>query len=159
MLQSNRKFMNALPLLVAAAFFSAGNVTAADAPLSATAVSDKFPAAYASLPKKKGGACGFDQSKIVSDLRLISGWGIISAKDGAVPEAIVVGIISADGEKFVTTTKQKRDDVAKYFKNPGLLESGFNALVSKTDGPMRAKVNIYQVYQGSVYACAQSGAI
>jgi len=123
-------------------------------PLSnATNISPAFPAAYASLPKKAGGACGFDQPKIEGDNQFVSGWAAISAKDGALAEAIVVGVSANGSEKFAVTSKQKREDVAKYFSNPSLIDSGFSVYISKANVSTGSKVILYQVFQGGVYAC------
>lgn len=120
---------------------------------NATNISAIFPAAYASLPKKAGGACGFDQPKIDGDNQFISGWAAISAKDGTLAEAMVIGVSANGSEKFALTTKQKREDVAKYFNNPALIDSGFSVYVSKADILPGSKVILYQVFQGGVYAC------
>ena len=58
-----------------------------------------LPAEYAAFPKKKGGACGVDQPKIEGDNQFISGWAAISAKDGSLPDVMVVGISANGSEK------------------------------------------------------------
>jgi|GEM_PF-6504877 len=120
---------------------------------NATNISTAFPAVYASLPKKAGGACAFDQPKIDGDNQFISGWAAISTKDGSIAEAKVLGISSSGVEKFVLTSQQKREDVVNYFKNPALMESGFSVYVSRTGITAGSKVTLYQVFQGSVYVC------
>jgi hypothetical protein len=124
-----------------------------------TNVSTVFPAAYASLPKKIGGACGFDQPKIDGDNHFISGWSAISTKDGTLAEAMVVGISTNGSEKFAVASKQKREDVVKYFKNPALLDSGFSLYVGKAAISSGSKVTLYQVFQGGIYACDVTAAI
>lgn len=126
---------------------------------NATKISTAFPAAYASLPKKTGGVCGFDQPKSDGDNQFISGWAAISAKDGALAEAIVVGISASGGEKFAVASKQKREDVVKYFNNPALIDSGFSLYVGKADIPPGSKMTLYQVFQGSVYTCEVTAAL
>jgi hypothetical protein len=118
-----------------------------------TNVSTVFPAAYASLPKKIGGGCGFDQPKIEGEYHFISGWSAISTKDGALAEAVVVGISANGSEKFAVASKQKREDVVKYFNNSALIDSGFSVYVGKSDISSGSKVILYQVFQGGVYAC------
>lgn len=120
---------------------------------NATNISSAFPAAYASLPKKAGGGCGFDQPKIDGDNQFVSGWAAISTKDGSLAEAIVVGVSANGSEKFALASKQKREDVVKYFNNTALVDSGFSAYISKADAPAGSKVILYQVFQGGVYAC------
>ena len=116
-------------------------------------ISTVFPAVYANFPKKVGGACAFDQPKIDSDKQFISGWAAISAKDGSLAEAKFLGISFNGVEKFVFTSKQKREDVVNYFKNPALMESGFSAYINKTEISAGSKVILYQVFQGGVYPC------
>ena len=126
---------------------------------NATNISATFPAAYASLPKKAGGACGFDQPKIDGDNQFISGWAAISPKDGVVAEAMVVGFSANGSEKFAVTSKQKREDVVKYFNNPALIDSGFSVYVNKADILSGSKVILYHVFQGGVYACEVTAAL
>lgn len=118
-----------------------------------TNTSATFPAAYASLPKKAGGTCAFDQPVIEGDTQFISGWAFISATDGVLAETVVLGITVNGSEKFAMTSKEKRDDVAKYFKNQAILDSGFSAYLNKVDVPSGSNVSVYQVFQGVVYRC------
>jgi hypothetical protein len=120
---------------------------------NATNISSVFPASYASLPKKAGGACGFDQPIIDGDNRFFSGWAVISAKDGSLAETIVLGFSTSGTEKFAVTSKQRREDVAKYFSNTSLIDSGFSVYISKAEIPAGSRVILYQVFQGGVYTC------
>ena len=117
------------------------------------ALVDGFPQTFASLPRSEGGACGFDQSKVDGDNQFVSGWAAISAKDGSLAEAIVIGVSINATEKFAVATKQKREDVAKYYTNPALLDSGFNVYLPKANVPTGAKLTLYQVFQGHIYSC------
>ena len=112
-----------------------------------------FPSAYGSLPKKSGGACAFDQLNVEGGNRLVSGWAAISTKDGALAEAIVVGVQANKTEKFAVASKQKRDDVARYFSSPALIDSGFSLYIKMVDAPVGSRVVLYQVFQGVVYTC------
>ena len=112
-----------------------------------------FPAAYAGFPRKAGGTCAFDQPAIDGDSKFFSGWGFISATDSALAEAMLVGISSGGTEKFAVLTKTKREDVAKYFKNPAVMDSGFSIYVSKADIPHGSKATVYQIFQGIAYVC------
>lgn len=132
---------------------------AATAGGNATSISTAFPSVYANLPKKAGGACGFDQPKNDGDNKFISGWAAISAKDGALAEAMVVGISANGSEKFAVASKQKREDVVKYFNNPALIDSGFSVYVGKSDISSGSKVILYQIFQGAVYACEATAAL
>ena len=152
-----------LPLVFAASLLAGcdGGVpsTTVSVISNATDISSAFPDAYASLPKKAGGACGFDQLKIDGDSYFISGWSAISTKDGTLAEAMVVGISTKGSEKFAVASKQKREDVVKYFKNPALLDSGFSLYVGKAAISSGSKVILYQVFQGGIYACDVTAAI
>jgi hypothetical protein len=118
-----------------------------------------FPEPYANFPKKSGGACGFDQVKDDNESKFISGWAAISTKDGALPEAVVIGVSVNGSEKFIVASKQKRDDVAKYFNNPTLVDSGFSVYVNKAAATVGSKLTVYQVFQGVVYACEVSATL
>ena len=96
---------------------------------------------------------------ISSGLTNGAGWAAISAKDGVLAEAMVVGVSANGSEKFAVTSKQKREDVAKYFNNPALIDSGFSVYVRKADIFSESKVILYQVFQGGVYACEVTAAL
>ncbi|WP_044530052.1 hypothetical protein [Herbaspirillum sp. B65] len=130
-----------------------GESNAGSAKGDASSSSYALPTAYASLPKKKGGACDFDRHPSQGDDRLISGWAMISAKDGTLAEAMVLGFSSNGSEKFVVSPMLKREDVAKYFNNPALIDSGFGVSLKRSEIAAGAKVTVYQVFQGALYAC------
>ena len=117
------------------------------------ALLDELPSQYASFPKMNGGACGFSQPKVEGELKVVSGWSVISAKEGVLAETVVLGIASKGRERFAPVTKQKREDVVKFFNSAGLLESGFSAHVATIDVPDGAVLAIYQVFQGKVIKC------
>jgi len=120
---------------------------------SALPLAPSLPTVYASLPKKNGGACGFDQPKVEGENQFVSGWAAISTTDGVLADATMISISANGTEKFAVVSKQKRDDVANYFKNSALAESGFSAYINKAEVPTGAKATRYQMFQGTIYSC------
>lgn len=112
-----------------------------------------LPEAYIGLPQKKGGLCAFDTPSAEGNNKFISGWAVISAKDGVIAEKILLKVTVNGVDRFLNPSEQKRDDVAKYFNSPMLVDSGFSAYVKKEDLPMNATVSLLQVFEGSLYNC------
>lgn len=132
---------------------SGGATKSVDPIKSETKIYSTFPDAYAGFQRKTGGACGFDQPKTEGENYYFSGWATISAKDGILAETIVIGLLNGNMENFVIPSKQKRQDVADYFKSPSLLNSGFSVYLDKKYLSSASKVVAYQVFQGGIYAC------
>lgn len=68
----------------------------------------------------------------------VTGWGAISVKDGVIASDIAIALKSksAQGTRlFATATKEKRQDVADYFKNPASVDTGFIAAIDLSDVP------------------------
>jgi hypothetical protein len=57
---------------------------------------------------------------------------------------------------FAITKQQKRDDVVKYFNNPQLLNSGFQASVDTKQLKGAKSAKLYQLFQGKIYTCEVS---
>lgn len=116
-------------------------------------LSDKFQPQYDPLPRGKGGACVFGQPVVEGEFKLLTGWAAISASEGVIAEEVVLGVTFNGQERFTLVTKQKREDVVKYFNSAGLLESGFAVHLNLKDAPAGAVLAIYQVFQGKIYKC------
>jgi hypothetical protein len=115
-------------------------------------ITTQLPLVASSLSNKIGGACAFEKPQIEGDYQFISGWALIS-KD-TLAESIFLGIKANGVERFTPTlNREKREDVAKYFNNLNLLNSGFAAYIKKSDVPKGSKVTLYQISQGGVYTC------
>lgn len=105
----------------------ASEAPAASAP-SAT-LAKELPSDYKSWPEAAAvGACSIDPARINSDGSVgLTGWGIINAATGEVPENFLLEIEKDGSTYYVVTTTTERKDVATKLNNPALLRSGFSA--------------------------------
>ena len=115
-------------------------------------IGKELPAVASSYSKNIGGACAFDKPQTEGDYQFVSGWALIS-KD-TLADGFYIGIEANGVERFTPILNvEKRDDVAKYFNNLSLLNSGFSAYIKKSDVPNGSKMTLYQTSQGGIYAC------
>lgn len=122
-------------------------------PVIISALSESLPEQKERGSREGGGACGFEQPKPEGEAIFISGWSAISAKDGVLPETAFLGVKVGDKELFVPLSQQRRDDVAQYFHNPLMANSGFYAYVKKDQLKDVKTATLYQAFQGKVYVC------
>ncbi|MEQ1636902.1 MAG: hypothetical protein ABL903_09415 [Methylococcales bacterium] len=87
----------------------------------------------------------------------VVGWAAISGSKGisATDIAVALNPISGNGTRsFVDTIKVKRPDVADYFKNAGIVDSGFKAAIDLTDMlPGDYQLEIIQHRDKTNYKC------
>jgi hypothetical protein len=72
----------------------------------------------------------------VRNVLSVMGWAAISAKDGVMPSGIAISLNSRSvpsNQLFAPTIREKRADVANYFKNPLSVDTGFTVKVDLTD--------------------------
>lgn len=88
----------------------------------------------------------------------VLGWGAVSVREGLLPSYLAVALRGAAGQGnrlFATTTKQKRADVADFFKNPAAADSGFSANISLSDMvPGNYVLEVIQHKDGLNYRCS-----
>lgn len=125
------------------------------APAPRPTLSATLPSPYNTYtPPLNGGVCGFE--KVVNpganDVG-IAGWAIIDAKTGALPEQIILAVDSAGTTQYSTANRTRRADVADFFKNPKLAESGFEVVlpIPKTKRPIL--VTAILAYDGKLFQC------
>lgn len=121
--------------------------------LSVATLSKVFPASYEAFPREKGGVCGLDPIKSEGTMKFVSGWSAIAAKEGVLPEAVVLALLIGSDHMFTIANKQQREDVAKYFSSPSLIDAGFQLYIDASQMQSVNSVTIYQVFQGKVYYC------
>jgi hypothetical protein len=132
------------------------DITASSVKLGAN-IPEALPNQFAHFSRSEGGACGFDPSVHEGDLLFISGWASIAVAEGVLPESVLLAVSSEGVEQFVmASSAKKRDDVAKYFASPKLIDSGFNAYVKASSLPKHSRVILYQAFQGKLYRCSVS---
>lgn len=86
----------------------------------------------------------------------VDGWLAVSAKDGIVPEYIILTLKKPGNPvKYIITKRNQREDVKLGFKQPKLINVGFNAIidVSKLSGEF--ELGLAWGYQGYFQECAQ----
>lgn len=101
----------------------------ATAPSTAALLAKELPAEYKSWPQEAAvGACSIDPARLNSDGSIgLTGWGIINATSGEVPDNFILEIDKDGSRYYVTASGIDRQDVAAKLNNPALLRSGFTA--------------------------------
>lgn len=93
----------------------------------------------------------------------VAGWGAISAKDGVLASDIAVALKSKSPENtrfFAQTTKEKRQDVADYFKNPASIDTGFRVMIDLFDvSPGEYVLEVIQYKDGKILKCQHTANI
>ncbi len=93
---------------------------------------------------------------ITSGKLTVDGWLAVSAKEGIVPEYIIL-TLKKPGEplKYIITKRNQREDVKLAFKQPKLINVGFNAIidVSKLNGEYA--LGLAWGYHGCLQQCGQ----
>lgn len=99
-------------------------------------------------------ACGFDRVPLNSNgINRFSGWGIIDAKAGVVPEAFIVEFEKNGKTYYQTTAKSERRDIASKLGNPSLLSSGFNLEVKSESITPPYTAAILLAFDKRIFAC------
>lgn len=88
----------------------------------------------------------------------VLGWGAVSIRAGLLSSDLAVALRGTTGQGnrlFATTTKQKRTDVADFFKNSAAADSGFSANISLSDmTPGNYVLEVIQHKDGVNYRCS-----
>ena len=105
---------------------------------------------YEATDTRLGGACNFDESRVTDgDEVIASGWAAFPS-EAVVGEAVFLQLNAAGGSERVTAQRGSRSDVAEYFKNDALKNSGFTAILKREPG---TKVKLLQALGGHLYQC------
>lgn len=117
---------------------------------------NSLPAPYANWGEPLvGGACGFDPIAASNQAKTpISGWALIDAKAGAVPEKIILRLDQPGAAKYTVLQPSSRPDVVKFFKNQALLKTGFYVEIPSPVLKTTTSVTALQAFQGKLYMCA-----
>ena len=115
------------------------------------------PLDYRYLRQEVGGKCNLERitKELNGDYTLI-GWAIPSERAEKVARTYMVGVETRKSIRFGLARKQERSDVADYFKNKKLLESGFFARFKQSDLPRGACVSAYQIYDKTILKCKKN---
>lgn len=110
--------------------------TGSGATSAASALPSELPAKFASWSPQSTQitACAFDPvTKSPDGTIKISGWGIIEAAAGVVPEAFILKIDKDGSEYYQTTQPLERKDLVTKFGKPTLARGGFQATLSASE--------------------------
>lgn len=114
-----------------------------------------LPSPYNTYPAPvPGGACAVDRGPDQSENEAgVSGWGIIDAKNGDVPDMIILKVDSKAGIQYSVPKQDVRPDVSKYFNNPRLANSGFVGVLPIPKSNRPAIVSALLAFKGRLFEC------
>lgn len=144
------KILSAL-IIISAGFSGcsdSSSVAKSDKLVGAVKLVSQLPFDPSSTPSlTSGGACNFDSidgkdrdlasfsMKKGQQLHVV-GWAAVSVEEEVLPTDVVLALQNNQDTKiayYAATAKEKREDVALYFKKPALVDSGFNTLIDLSD--------------------------
>jgi hypothetical protein len=102
------------------------------------------------------GAPSGPETAMVGKALSVQGWMTVSGKDGIVPDLVYVTLTSEAGKiVYIKTHRTPRDDVRRYFGQPGMPEPGYATLtdVSTLSGPYT--LGLARIYQGNLRICKE----
>jgi hypothetical protein len=86
----------------------------------------------------------------------LNGWTAIAAKDGIVPDYVVVSLTSETGRTlYVRAHSTPRNDVKQHFNQPGMPDPGYAAMIDVSGLKGRYTLGLARMYQGTLGACQQ----
>lgn len=118
-------------------------------------LTDALPSPYNTYPKlAKGGACSIDRAPDQAENNVgVSGWAIIDAKKGDVPDKIILRVESKGSVKYAIPEQTIRSDVGTYFNNPKLSKSGFVQVLPVLKSERPATISALLVFNQGIYEC------
>lgn len=132
------------------------------APVKNTSAPPSAPVLLASLPAPysgygapvDGGGCAFEKLASTAGNEVgIAGWAFIDAKTGALAERIILKVDSSGSVKYVLPKGTERPDVADYFKNPKLVNSGFEQALPLPKDQRPAVISVLLPFDGKLFQC------
>lgn len=110
--------------------------TTSQAAAPASELLSELPEKYRAWPRQSAPitACGFDSIRKSADGNLVvTGWGVIEAAAGVVPESFVLKLDKGGNTFYVTTQPAERNDIADKLGNPALIRSGFTVSIKNDE--------------------------
>ncbi len=91
----------------------------------------------------------------VRGLLKVSGWGIVSRREGLAPESIVLALSGAGGSAYYipVTRMERREDVKMAFHLPRMGDTGFSVKADVTGLKGAFSLSVLQISQGKVFGC------
>lgn len=123
---------------------------------SDSSLPSELPSKYKAWPRQRMEvtACSFDPARPKPDESLdVTGWGVIEASAGVVPEAFILEINKNGSNYYLEVDKVDRDDIASRLDNPALLRSGFkyNLSLKSISAPFTA--TMLMAFDNRIFPC------
>jgi hypothetical protein len=84
----------------------------------------------------------------------LDGWTAVSHNEGRLPDTVLVAVTNGRGEStYFRTRRTERADVSDFFKQPGLLNSGFEARIDVGDLGDEVFLQVAQLRGGALFLC------
>jgi len=86
----------------------------------------------------------------------LEGWMSVAAKEGIAPDSVFVWLTSESGRTFyVRAHSTKRDDVKRYFNQPGMPDLGYAVLIDVSVLKGRYTLGLARTYKGNLGICQE----
>ena len=86
----------------------------------------------------------------------LNGWTAIAAKDGIVPDYVVVSLTSEAGRTlYVRARSTPRNDVKQHFNQPGMSDPGYAAMIDVSNLKGHYMLGLARMYKGNLGICQQ----
>lgn len=100
-------------------------------------------------------ACNMDAVRTNADGSMdVSGWGVINAAKGEVPETFILKIEKDGATYYVATNRADRKDIATKLNNPALIRSGFSVTLPADSIKPPFTVGAILGFQSKLFPCA-----
>lgn len=121
------------------------------------AVERRLPASVADAGPLPDAQCHVDavaQGAPGSGILNVSGWTVLSGKQGTVPESVLLTLISETGEQvYVRTRREARPDVKAHFGRPAMADPGFSSTADLKGLRGAYRLDVLQTRGGSLHPC------
>ena len=92
----------------------------------------------------------------VGNVLSVQGWMAISGKDGTVPDFVFVTLTSDRGKTiYIKAHRTPRDDVRRHFKQPGMPDPGYLAMIDVTSLSGQYTLGLARTYKENLGICQQ----
>lgn len=86
----------------------------------------------------------------------VQGWMAMSGKDGIVPDLIFATLTNENGKiLYVKAQNTPRDDVRQHFKQPGMPDPGYEAMMDVSSLSGRYTLGLARTFKGNLEICRQ----
>jgi hypothetical protein len=86
----------------------------------------------------------------------VSGWMTVASKDGIVPDLVFVTLTNESGKTiYVKAHSTPRNDVRQHFKQPGMPDPGYAAMIDVSALSGRYTLGLARTYKGNLAICQQ----